>query len=1145
MFTLFLFLFNFSFSQIIDHQVESNVLVDSPYEIKVYSDYNILDIEKFNIYYRTNSSNLYLKGTLNSVSANYFSYIIPQDFIVGKYLEYYILIETVDGVIKTIPEIDPYDVPISLRISDEEIIKEEFQSSGLDNNVSIISPQPNQVVSPDDVFIALSYFRMNDIDESKIQVIVDDVNTTASANIYPSNLTLIPNINSSGKHQIKVILYNKSGEQYNPIIWNFYIESLDYIYSTSKKLSGKFSNDYLSNNVDKIYSYSNNTNFDMEYNSNWISIKSKLKKSSLENNLIQPKDRYNINLKLNNINIDYGDFYPNLNDLFISGNRVRGFGLNYKSKFFQLDLISGELARAVQGDPNNDAVLISDFTSNYDFIEGYDQSSISISRSGYTFKRDVYGLRLGFGHSERLNFGFNILKAKDQINSVRRNLDGAAISLPYEYEIFDGDFNSDKFIDINEDGQYTFGETLLIDYNENDIYDEGTTLEENLNQENYISAERVKVEGFSTYCYDFDENNLCTVEEEIKPTIQWVWDIKVSSNNIVDYIDSNNIDNEETNDINESININFLEKEWSGAKPQDNIVLGTDFSLSSKNKNLKMNSSFAMSLINGNIWNPVKKAADFDTYNDVYEDCEFGTTYSNPELLTEDCTDSYQSGGCNPYEHYWHECIAYVYINGNYNSNSEMWEVNKDIEVELSILQQGIPLDAIPSPEDFEDIFHYNFDAIPSIPFYSIIQKLSATGMCDLGTCGSSSEYVAEIDCLEVWSPLEDEDACAAVGGEWKDESESFILTDILNSPEVAYDIDFSLKLLNNQIKFGIKQVGQSFNSLGNPYLQKDMREKYFSDRIRLFENRMFVTLKMSHITNGISDDSNPDLSKKYDFNLSYYPGINYPSFNLSFANYNRKSGQESIGNENQSTSWVSEDVLEPYCNGNPDLSTESLCENDIFGAFDTRLNTQTNNFNLSINYNFESNGRVISYVKSKIKKTTNSDIERIYKQNMTLTYFSSSKEDLMFPLRGYLDQSIGGTLDPDYLSPRSKNINFGINLKTTFNSQWESNASYSNSYFDYAQKGSDFFEKQKINTLSSSFNYKVNQKIENVGLGLDYVIGSGTRKYNQFTLQLYSEFLLLQNMNLNVVYNYKIKNSVSSDDYINSLFKINISYRF
>ena len=111
-----------------------------------------------------------------------------------------------------------------------------------------------------------------------------------------------------------------------------------------------------------------------------------------------------------------------------------------------------------------------------------------------------------------------------------------------------------------------------------------------------------------------------------------------------------------------------------------------------------------------------------------------------------------------------------------------MWEVNDDMEVELSILQQGIPLDAIPSPEDFEDIFHYNFDAIPSIPFYSIIQKLSATGICDLGTCGSSLGYIPEKDCSEEWSPLEDEDECTVFHGVWIDESESVNLSDLLLS---------------------------------------------------------------------------------------------------------------------------------------------------------------------------------------------------------------------------------------------------------------------------------------------------------------------------------------------------------------------------
>ena len=54
----------------------------------------------------------------------------------------------------------------------------------------------------------------------------------------------------------------------------------------------------------------------------------------------------------------------------------------------------------------------------------------------------------------------------------------------------------------------------------------------------------------------------------------------------------------------------------------------------------------------------------------------------------------------------------------------------------------------------------------------------------------------------------------------------------------------------------------------------------------------MFLLLKFSQITNGISDDQTPDISNKYDFNVSYYPGIELPSFTLAFANYSRKSGR-------------------------------------------------------------------------------------------------------------------------------------------------------------------------------------------------------------------------------------------------------------
>jgi len=165
-----------------------------------------------------------------------------------------------------------------------------------------------------------------------------------------------------------------------------------------------------------------------------------------------------------------------------------------------------------------------------------------------------------------------------------------------------------------------------------------------------------------------------------------------------------------------------------------------------------------------------------------------------------------------------------------------------------------------------------------------------------------------------------------------------------------------------------------------------------------------------------------------------------------------------------------------------------------------------------------------------------------MYKHNATFTYYYSSKKDNLLDERRYLQEDIP---DTSYISPRSMNRNLGINVKTTYSEKWEGNFNYSNSSFDYAQIESPFYEEQQINSLSGSFNYKMNKKVEKIGGGIDYVNGSGSSKYNQFSIRMYSEFLLLENLNLNVRYNYRIKKIKSSDDYYNSLFKVNLSYRF
>ena len=1060
---LFITFFSCLFSQIIDHQISREIFRDLPFEVQVYSDYDPSDIAQFNIYYKSNKSDIFSKSSLNKGSNNYYSVAIPATLIQDQYFEYYILLETNDGTYKTIPDSNPHDVPISLLVLEEDTIIDDFKNSGLDIDVNIISPQPNQIIEPSDVFIALSYFRVDDIDLSNSQILIDDENMNHIADLRQSNLTLVPKGLSPGKHQIKVILFNNFNQQYTPVIWNFYISGNEYKY-TEKRISGKVWNDYINNEVDTLNSYSNSTNFNFDYSDDWIKIKSRLKKSSLENSYTQAKDRYTFDLDLNNLKIKYGDFYPNINNFLLSGNRVRGLGFNYKSDFFQIDLISGELARSIQGKPN-ESVIISDYMTDYictesdaanpdQCISGYDKDYINISRTGYTFKRDISGLRIGLGR--RMNFGFNILKAKDDINSVDKNIGNAIVTLPYELEIFEN-FNSDQFIDMDDIEGYSAGDQLTIDYNQNGEYDDLYLTINDIELSGYdISniyySNRKKIENLSNVCIEVDQNDDC-ITYETYPLIQYVWEIKIENHNLESFLEQNyGLSNNDANSLlDQQV---FLDKQWDGDKPEDNLVLGTDFSMQSKNKKLKFRTSFAISLLNENIWNPVKSVNEFDTYSDDYTDCEFGTTYSNVELLSEDCTDSYQNGGCNFSDHYWHDCKAYIYINGEYDLELELWDVNDDTEISLEVLEQGIALDAIPDPEDFEDIFHYNFDAIPTIPFYSLVQKA--------------------------------------------EQGESISLSDMFNAPEVAYDIDFSLNVLKSQIKFGIKQVGQSFNTFGNPYLQKDMREKYLSNRMRILENRMFLTFKFSQIINGISDDETPDVSDKYDFNISYYPGIALPSFNLAFSNYSRKSGNE--------------ELYDADINGDNNID-----ENDIL---DTRLNTSTNNFNLSVNHGFESK----------------------YKQNITLTYFSSSKTDLLINDRGTLES---GNQDTTYVSPRSKNNNLGINLKTIFDSKWESNFNYSNNYFDYAQKNSSYYEKQRINTMAMSFNYKYNEKIKKIGAGLEYINGSGSLKYDQYSIKLYSDFLFLNNLYLNVVYNIRIKNIVSSPDYNNSLFKMNISYRF
>ena len=118
---------------------------------------------------------------------------------------------------------------------------------------------------------------------------------------------------------------------------------------------------------------------------------------------------------------------------------------------------------------------------------------------------------------------------------------------------------------------------------------------------------------------------------------------------------------------------------------------------------------------------------------------------------------------------------------------------------------------------------------------------------------------------------------------------EDIAISDIFNTPEVAYNNDVGLKYDIQQIKFGIKQIGASYFSAANPYLQKDSREKYFTDRFKFFNNKLFLSFKWKSIENGLLDESSQSETENYDINLSMYQGIDLPNISLGYGIYDKK----------------------------------------------------------------------------------------------------------------------------------------------------------------------------------------------------------------------------------------------------------------
>jgi len=436
-----LFLYLIFISTIFGNNIIHEKVQSAPYgisvPIKAFLNVNEMNVHRFSLLYRPKGNIEFIEMPLIYMGNSMYLSEIPGDFLKRDVLEYYLLLEMSDQTQTYFPSFDAVNNPIQIHIDspvigqiNESTLSEnnrDFDIEGITPNVVIISPKPGERVLRQDLYIALSYFSIKNVDPKRIKVFLDGENVSGNAQIDSSYLS-IPSIGiTPGLHTVRVNISNIYGQKFNDFSWSFTVIPGDVIgFGIIKKQSSKIWANYTGGKVNKQDLNFGKINFNYNVNLDWLVMDVMYSKSSLENKNTQPKDKYFINFKNDFMKLKLGDSHPNVDEYGWNGKRVRGVNFIFDKGPIYLNVVNGKTSRAVQGDPDNNAMFISNIDSTLA------DWSIGLSRNNYTFQQDVFASKVKFKFGKKGFWDINYIKVQDNIVTVSRVVPNAIITLPDE-----------------------------------------------------------------------------------------------------------------------------------------------------------------------------------------------------------------------------------------------------------------------------------------------------------------------------------------------------------------------------------------------------------------------------------------------------------------------------------------------------------------------------------------------------------------------------------------------------------------------------------------------------------------------------------------------------------------------------------------
>jgi len=407
-----------------------------------------VDVDRVVLFFRQAGEEGYIDIEMERAAEGWYGEIFPA-FFSPEGIEYYISAVLVDETLLTFPEDDPEGSPLLVQIvppSEPEIVPEPVEVTPVSEEVVVtaeqeailvFSPLPGAKVQFDDVMVAASLFNIDSVDIATVKVYLNGRDVTAGSEISADLVLYEPLSISPGVHQIKIEVKMPDDRLLGSRTWSFEtarqlveeVERVEREFTYRGRINGGYSYDRIDESDPLAISQTT-----AAFSGQWrtVNFKTDMKLTTEENPFKQARNRYRFNLNVGKyLSLKLGDFNSRISRFTLDGKRVRGLDADLKLGVINLHVVKGELDRSIQGRYNADEALFLDrilVTQNPVDSTKHD-FTYRLSRKGYAFRKDVFAARLSFGNAKSAQIGFNLLKAKDDINSVDRTINDAKISI--------------------------------------------------------------------------------------------------------------------------------------------------------------------------------------------------------------------------------------------------------------------------------------------------------------------------------------------------------------------------------------------------------------------------------------------------------------------------------------------------------------------------------------------------------------------------------------------------------------------------------------------------------------------------------------------------------------------------------------------